>query len=331
MKKHIKTLFILLIVILTNNSCVELEEEPFGLIAPENFFKTEADFEKAQIGMFYLLTGCRSSFDSFYFNVLGYGSDDHEGTPKSSRLSEFNQLKVRSDNVYLRIIWGSICYANIANANAMIGNLGNIEGISEDKFNEFEGHARFIRAFHYFYLTRYFGEVPIIDENNSSKADQVGQSSVDLVYDFIIEDLKIAENKLALSYPEAGKITRGAAKTLLAKVYLTRACWPLKDASYYALARDKAKEVMDLGIYELEPVFADLWLTEYKLTLKESIFSLYSNAGNGGRRMQISLRPGSEGGWGDATSEARSFPIPVSRRFIRRPFPRPANTSPSLT
>lgn len=47
----------------------------------------------------------------------------------------------------------------------------------------------------------------------------------------------------------------GAAKALLAKVYLTMAGWPLEDTSKYADARDKAAEVMNLS-YGLEPNFS---------------------------------------------------------------------------
>ena len=65
------------------------------------------------------------------------------------------------------------------------------------------------------------------------------------MYDTILEDLSIAEVKLPLSFAEKGRPTRGAAKTLMAKVYLTMTGWPLNDKSYYVLARDKAAEVMD--------------------------------------------------------------------------------------
>ena len=124
-----------------------------------------------------------------------------------------------------------------------------------------------------------YGEVPIIltreDQLNAAK---IGQSPVADVYKVITEDLTIAKDYLPASFPQIGKPTKGAAGSLLASVYLTMAGWPLKDASKYALARDAAKEVMDLGVYKLEPNYIDLWVVSKAKTSKEIIFALWGNS-----------------------------------------------------
>ena len=83
----------------------------------------------------------------------------------------------------------------------------------------------------------------MITEEKLEDAANIGQSPVADIYNQIVNDLKAAENLLPLSFPENGKATKGAAKAMLAEVYLTMAGWPINDASNYALARDKAKEV----------------------------------------------------------------------------------------
>lgn len=83
----------------------------------------------------------------------------------------------------------------------------------EGKKKAYEGQARYLRAFGYFYLTRWFGEIPIITAENQLDAKNVGQSQVADIYDFIINDLKIAESYLPVSFPEKGRPTMGAAKT----------------------------------------------------------------------------------------------------------------------
>src|SRR5690606_30174753 len=173
-----------------------------------------------------------------------------------------------------------------------------------------EGQARFIRAFDYFQLTRYFGEIPIVTWENQKNADKVGQSTVNEIYAFIIEDLKIAEEKLQVSYSEKGKATKGAAKALLAKVYLTAAGWPIEDPSYYELARDKAKEVIDLGVYQLENDFRDLWLTANKTTNSEFIFTLHGSPTRSwleASHLHVATRPSVEKGWANTYSEARFY------------------------
>ena len=86
--------------------------------------------------------------------------------------------------------------------------------------------------------------------------------------------------------------------------------WPFKDASKYALARDKAKEVMDMDMYQLEPNFGDLWLVANKFTNSEFLFFFNGNGSRYGAnttQMHQCQRPSEEGGWSDLFAEARFF------------------------
>src|SRR5690606_11840764 len=88
----------------------------------------------------------------------------------------------------------------------------------------------------------------------------VQKTAVKDVYALVLEDLQFAEQHLPTEWPgEPGRPTVWAAKGLLAQVYLTMAGWPLKDESKYALAAQKAKEVIDGSPYDLLPNFADIW------------------------------------------------------------------------
>jgi hypothetical protein len=94
------------------------------------------------------------------------------------------------------------------------------------------------------------------------------------VYQFIVNDLKVAENELPLTYAasEAGRATKGAAKGLLAKAYLT---WAGNNTAspYWAQAAAKAKELMDLGIYNLYENYADVFKVSSRGG-KENIFEV---------------------------------------------------------
>jgi hypothetical protein len=110
------------------------------------------------------------------------------------------------------------------------------------------GEARFLRAWAYFYAVRIWGDVPLILAPQSYTSEDFFPSRTpqDAVYTQIVEDLTTAENAGLPWTDPTGRVSQSAAKSLLAKVYLTMAGQPLnKGASHYSLAAAKAKEVID--------------------------------------------------------------------------------------
>lgn len=306
-----KKIYPLLFALSLTAGCVSLNEKPEGLLAPENFYKTSSDFETAVTGIYQPLFQGYNGFDFDYPFIAEAGAEDIHTIVKRWKGIEALNANVGSFDEITIPLW-KISYASIANANLVIGNLPNAQSVSADKKAEFEGQAKFLRALSYFNLTRWFGEVPLITYENQTKTEDAVQSSVSDIYALIVKDLKDAETKLPVTFNEKGRATQGAAKALLAKVYLTMAGWPLNQNDKYTLARDKAKEVMDMNVYQLEPNFADLWLVKNKLTNKEFIFAL-QGVSNGGyipaSHFHLSTRPwdGGEGGWGDFETDKRFF------------------------
>lgn len=286
---------------------VELDETPPSLLSPGSFYTTESEFQAALAGTFRPLYSDWSSFDYGYPLIMTSGAEDVRSD--AGIFKDLDRLSANGNDQSIINVWRQL-YQSIANANTIIGNLTNAEDISEQTLGEIEGQAKFIRAFSYFYLVRWFGEVQLTTFENQADVDNLPQSSIADIYDSIIENLKDAESKLPTSFPDKGRPTRGAAKALLAKVYLTMAGWPLEDASNYVLAKDKAQELM--GMYSLEPDFSDLWKEENKLTNNEFIFAFYGSIASGGvsgSHMHTASRHwgNGEGGWGDFFSEDRFF------------------------
>jgi hypothetical protein len=88
-----------------------------------------------------------------------------------------------------------------------------------------EAEAKFLRAFYYFDLVRWFGEVPVVDHPLlASEALTIPRSPVSKVYEFILSDLNFAAEKLPDSYAAAdkGKPTKWAVKAIMALVHMTR-------------------------------------------------------------------------------------------------------------
>jgi hypothetical protein len=303
-------------------SCVDLNENPPSNLSPQNYYTSEDEFNSALTGIIKALYSDWSGFDYGYDLILASGAEDVRSD--ADIFKNFDRLIPNDREVVIHDFWQK-AYIAISNANTLIANLQNAQNLREEVIDPIEGQARFLRAFTYFYLVRFFGQVQVTTYENQSDIAHVKQSAIEEVYtNVIIPDLKIAEEKLPLSFAEKGRPTRGAAKTLLAKVYLTMAGWPVKQPDvYYPLAMEKASEIMDsLDVYgyDLETDYADLWKQENKLTSKEFIFTFYGSiaeGGVGGSHMDIATRywGNGEGGWGDYYSETRFFDaFPEGRR-----------------
>src|SRR5205085_2759875 len=152
-------------------------------------------------------------------------------------------------------LW-SAHYAAILNLNSAIkamnsGSLG--ASATQEEVDLLIGQAKFIRAWNYFMLVRMFGALPLITEDTEDPTTaEISRTPIADVYTLIVNDFNEAIAKLPRKWDEfPGRPTSGAAKGLLAKVYLTMATYPLKDASKYALAADLANQVMQEGDYSL--------------------------------------------------------------------------------
>lgn len=299
--------FFLGLLLFSNCADVELEENPPSTVDLKTFFTTDSEFQAALAGTFLSLYQGWEGFDYAYPLILTSGGEDVMST--AGIFLNLDRLSANDGDQSIEAVWRRF-YKAIANANLIIGNLENAKEVSEDRLNAIEGQAKFVRAFCFFYLVRWFGEIQLTTIDHIADVDNLRQASVTEIYASIIENLKDAETKLPVSFPdEKGRPTQGAAKALLAKVYLTMAGWPLEDASYYALARDKAAEVMALG-YDLEPNFADLWKQENRLTNTEFIFAFYGSIANDGvaaSHMHTASMHPIDGGWGDFHSEERFY------------------------
>ncbi|SHJ08550.1 RagB/SusD family nutrient uptake outer membrane protein [Pseudozobellia thermophila] len=155
-----------------------------------------------------------------------------------------------SAETFWRTYFGGIEAANVAIAS--IPTITDPE-LTEAKAKALLGEAHFLRAYYYFQLVQIFGDVPLnLTPSSSFEDGQLPKSSVQEVYETVIlPDLQFAESAGLPNTDTSGRISLGAVKSLLAKVYLTMAGNPLNQTDKYALARDKAKEVIDAGWYSL--------------------------------------------------------------------------------
>lgn len=219
MKKiNIKNLVLLFIIGLINYSCSEdFVDVKSNAKNSEDFFKTEQDYQDALIGAYDLL-------QSTYLNVmLGEIASDNtlaggESATDVVGIQEVDDMIHNPLNAELRNIWGWM-FAGVNRANYILEFKDNIEFTGKEQVL---AQARFLRAYYYFELVKWFGDVPLVVDKRilfgeqfvverSPKADVYAQIEADLIY---------ATDNLPYIQSETGRITKGAAQALLGKAYL---------------------------------------------------------------------------------------------------------------
>ena len=143
------------------------------------------------------------------------------------------------------VIWYG-CYKAIQGANNIIANYETLLGEDEAKVKQIAGEAYFIRAYSYYWLVRLWGKIPLLTKAEVTEDIlKIGLTEPNEIYRLIVSDLEQAEQFMSPTKRAPGRASSGSAKALLADVYLTMGGWPLNDASSYAKAAAKAKEVIE--------------------------------------------------------------------------------------
>ncbi len=131
------------------------------------------------------------------------------------------------------------------------------------------GEAYFLRAFNYFFLTRQYGRMPIIDHVLTYDEYYTPRASIEETWEFMVQDLKQAiellPKKSEYQAADLGRATQGAAYAMLGKVYIYQGKF---QEAYEAL-----KEVVNSGEYGLEPNYADVFTLEHENGI-ESLFEI---------------------------------------------------------
>lgn len=251
-------LFILLILILVGaSSCQKfLEEDARSSQTIDNFFKTEADAEASINSVYQFLYSAYdvSGYDDMENAMLEMITGQWNNVSQWPETGYYYTLTNSSASPYTLRYWTS-CYKGIESANMAIERIPNITFNNEADKNNLLGEAHFLRAYYYYVLVNIFGDVPLkLTQTNNPLVDgMIGKSAVAEIYDeTIIPDLVFAASNLKRTTPAgSGRANIGAAKSLLAKVYLSTAGHPMNRQSDFSLASDLASQVINSQDFSL--------------------------------------------------------------------------------
>lgn len=265
MKKRTQNYIPLILCLFFTLACEDnLEETPLSFLEESNSFKSATDATSAINGVYDRL---KSQYGMTMINLAVLNSDECEVRVDNAAGSEIHNNLFNSGTGIFDGFYTN-CYITIDRANRVIANVPQIVMDAKLQY-QIVGEAKFIRALTYFNLVRAFGKVPLITTISNDVVNvAVPRASVETVYEQIIQDLKDAESSLPVKFSKTGQIgraTTGAAKSILAKVYLTMGDWNN--------AATKAKEVIDAGTYALFDDYRDVFIPETENGI-EHIFSI---------------------------------------------------------
>lgn len=304
-------------VLTTTTSCSDfLDEDPKGQMSEANVFKSQADLDASIHTIYEKLNQTQSWTNPMYPQWQG---DDMTANPSSNKqaVAALDVFSSDGENKGVKDAW-SQHFALIKACNWVIENASKTP-TSQEEINIALGNAHFWRAYAYFYMVRVFGPLPMVLKTDPS-ATNVAPSSVEEIYNLIVEDLKKAEGWLPTSYSQAPRnhdgvdawVTKQATQATLTAVYMAMAGYPLnKGKEYYALAAAKAKEVIDnngtYGFYN-DPVWNHVYSMGHNYN-KETILGIDNNWNSGSWDHDSELTSCcrfeglGDGGWGDAWGE----------------------------
>ncbi len=278
MKTNIKPL-IWALAALTLISCEDfLREEPASFISEDQYYKTREDAINAVNAVYFFLNSQpgQTPYNVLFNTGMNMAGDDEDPGPGATNpdVRSLSVLAHASTNLRVFEIWQQH-YSAVKRANVALEKIPEID-FDETLKARLLGEVKALRALFYFNLVRLYGDVPLITEYQKfiNAADYaVPRTASAEVYAQIEKDLLEAAAVLPASYssPDVGRVTAGAAKALLAKVYLTKGSLPLNLPGNYAEAVKIAEEVISpadggKGVYgyALQEDYSRVFLPAYK-------------------------------------------------------------------
>ncbi|WP_158860281.1 RagB/SusD family nutrient uptake outer membrane protein [Lunatibacter salilacus] len=268
MKTINKVVYILALLTFSRCSGDFIDIAPISNANEQNFYNTEQDFLNAIYGAYSTLKMSGTYSDNIQL-IGDLRSDNTEmGTTASVRFPfyELSEFMDQETSPIVANVWNHH-YMGIRRVNTILDRIDD-SNANDQVRSTIVAEAKFLRALFYFNLVRVFGDVPLTTSRILTVEDayEFSRTASNEVYNQIIEDLIAAEEALPLQIGNLhGRATKGAAGSLLGKVYLT--------IHEYEKAKIVLGKVIGSDQYDILDNFSDLWRAENKNNM-ESIFDV---------------------------------------------------------
>lgn len=260
-----------------------LTETPPSTITSENYYQTPEQIETATVAMYAALAGEWDFFKIQQHWTFELPSDQgrfHPDEPNvETQAPEYlNWTSTSRDAIQP---W-RMHYMNLMRAHIVMEYAPQVAFTDTDRQQLLVAEAKFMRAFHYFWLTRIYNGVPLFTSLEEQRRGEVGRATELEVLAQVIQDATEAAPDLpwTRSSTEAGRATRAAALTLLSDAYRWRANVHTQSQDDWAASSAAAKQVIDSNAYGLMDNYIDAFLPAAEPVNTEEIFAVqFANIG----------------------------------------------------
>jgi hypothetical protein len=248
----LKKLFIAISAITAVSGCKKLDIVPTDRFSDATFWKVDANVYSALYNNYHLIYN-----DGLYFSNEALSDNAYSRAGDVAIISGGNATaatgKFAGD-------WGSY-YADIKSCNEFLTFVGQNTTLSKNVLNRMIAETRFLRAFAHFNLTKWWGDVPLVTDNiTPDEAKVIARTPKADVVKFIIAELEAAipnlPSKDALPASENGRITKGAALALEARVLLYQGD---RMADVVTVCEKLMNDQTTNGSYSLNSSYTDLF------------------------------------------------------------------------
>ena len=258
-----KILIVLLLIVSCSDDFVNVDSQDEN---SEDFFNSEADYQDALIAAY-------DGLQSTYVNVmLGEIASDNtlcggESATDVIGFQEIDDMIHTPVNANLRDIW-SWMYGAVNRANFILEFQDKTDFPNK---NNVLGQTRFLRAYYNFELVKWFGDIPLSVDKRIQFGEQfsIDRTPKAEVYALIEQDLIFAAANLPYTQSETGRITKGAAQSLLGKVYLFQ--------DKFSDAATALEDVINNGPYDLLADYSTMFENDNENNIESVLEVQYSD------------------------------------------------------
>ena len=234
-------------------SCNPLDLAPTDKFTEENYWTSP---EKAN--MVLNMAYSQMTNNDYFFNTEALSDNMYEGRGSSSEKA-ISSGQADASNGRFANEWKN-CYEGIKTCHTFLENVDRIPGMDEQLKNRMKAEARFIRAYLYFRLTTWYGDVPLFEKDLTlSESKSIARTPQADVLTFVRNELdailEFLPTKEEYSDDDKGRITSGAVIAFKARTYLYSSDW-----ANVVVNCEKLINSTEFGTYSLFSSYEGLFL-----------------------------------------------------------------------
>jgi hypothetical protein len=264
-----------LVVMMIFNSCTKLDEKVYSEVLAQNFQATSQDVPALIAPVYTVLRANTASWQGL-FDLQEEAADQivtparpngwvDGGTYRRMHEHTWTPTQGQPNGLYNR------CYTGINNANRVLYQIGSGEIPITTGKDAIVAELRAARAYYYYLLLDNHGNVPIvIDFKDTSLPVQRTRQQL---YDFVVKEFTEAMPNLSTEVSRAtyGRMTRWAAKSFLARVYLNAGVYT--GTAQWAKCVQECNDIIASNAYALTSTYKENF-TSTNENSREIIFAV---------------------------------------------------------